>query len=812
MKEREALLKESYPYDYSQLLPIFVYPDESTSQAMYPDMDKVIEKCSEVIERHSMYIRKKEHVKWIDDSYLLIGKARFYKREYNLAEETFLYVYQAYKRNPERYSGLNKLIRTFIETKQWDKAEEFLDLAEDEENKYPEEHLGELYATYAEYYLKRDQDYVKATEKLEQAVKYTEKIEDKRRYVFILGQIYQKQREFATATEYYSHVLKLRPNYVMRFNARINRAISLDIASSNADDIKKELKKMLKDAKNEEFRDQIYFALAEIALKEDDEPKAIDLLKLSVKFSTQNTKQRALSYYKLANIYFEQPHYINAQAYYDSTLQFLPEEHPDYYDADTKNESLQDLVANLKVIDEQDSLIALSSLSEKDRKKKVNSIIKALKEEEDRKKQAELNALEQQQLDANNPPIVPSRNQRKGSWYFYNATTLAIGRGEFKTIWGDRPLADNWRRKNNSGSIGIQNEITEVSDSIAKEDSILEAEKYNPDFYLEKIPTSIEAQLKSHALITEALFNVGTIFKESFDDYPSAVKSFSRITKEYDTSKFNLPAHYQLYRIYLLEQEQDKMQIEKDWILNNHPFSEYAYLIKNPDYSKQRKETREKVEEFYESTYQLFTYGLYADVIQSCNKADEVFLTNHLKPQFDLLKAKSIGYTQSKEDFKKALEQIVSDHPDSEIKGVAIQMLNYMKSMGMDKPPVVQNIYSYTPNDQHIFVLSFQTKSANTQNIKNKISDFNKTFFREKKLEFTSTSLESKNLFLIRTFPTIKEAMDYYKALKNNLDVQQVLKGEKTEDYIISTENFRKLFKTKDELNYLSFFKENYIS
>jgi tetratricopeptide (TPR) repeat protein len=812
MKEREILLKESYPYDYSQLLPIFVYPDESTSQGMYPDMDKVIEKCSEVIERHSMYIRKKEHVKWIDDSYLLIGKARFYKREYNLAEETFLYVYQAYKRNPERYSGLNKLIRTFIETKQWDKAEEFLDLAEDEENKYPEEHLGELYATYAEYYLKRDQDYVKAAEKLDQAIKYTEKIEDKRRYVFILGQIYQKQREFSSATEYYSQVLKLRPNYVMRFNARINRAISLDIASSNADDIKKELNKMLKDVKNEEFRDQIYFALAEIALKEDDEPKAIDLLKLSVKYSTENTKQRALSYYKLANLYFEQPHYINAQAYYDSTLQFLPEEHPDYYDADTKNESLQDLVANLKVIDEQDSLLALSSLPEKERKKKVNSIIKALKEEEERKKQAELKALEQQQLEANNPPIIPSRNQRKGSWYFYNATTLAIGRGEFKTIWGDRPLADNWRRKTKSGSIGIQNEITEVSDSAAKEDSILEAEKFNPDFYLENIPSSIEEQLKSHALITEALFNVGTIFKESFDDHPSAVKSFSRITKEYDTSKFNLPAHYQLYRIYLLEQEQDKMQIEKDWILNNHPFSEYAYLIKNPDYSKQRKETREKVEEFYESTYQLFSYGLYSDVIQSCNKADEVFLTNHLKPQFDLLKAKAIGHTQSKEDFKNALEQIVTDHPDSEVKGVAIQILNYMKSMGMDKPPVAQNIYAYTPNDKHIFVLSFQTNSANTQDIKNKISDFNKTFFREKKLEFTSTSLESKNLFLIRTFPSQKEAMDYYKALQNNLDVQKVLKGEKTVNYIISTENFRKLFKSKDEPNYLTFFKENYIS
>jgi len=74
--KEEILLRESFNDDYSQLLPIFIYPSEEKAQSLYAPMDKVIEKCSEVIERHSIDKRNVEYVKWIDDSYFLIGKAR----------------------------------------------------------------------------------------------------------------------------------------------------------------------------------------------------------------------------------------------------------------------------------------------------------------------------------------------------------------------------------------------------------------------------------------------------------------------------------------------------------------------------------------------------------------------------------------------------------------------------------------------------------------------------------------------------------------------------------------------------------------
>lgn len=820
MKENEDRLWEEQVDDYSQILPIFIYPDEQKSQGMYPDMDKIIEKCSQVIERHSIYLKKQENVKWIEDSYFLIGKARFYKQEYTLAEETFLYIYQAFKKDPNRYRGLNWLIRTYIETGQWDKAEDFIDLAEEELKKMPEEMRGDFYAIYADYHFKKDRDEVKTIEMLENSLTRTKEKDYRRRYTFILGQLYQEDRNYSRATELYTQVIKLNPDYIMRFNARINRAIAYDVANKNSDDIKKELKKMLRDKKNEEFQDQIYYALAELVLKEGDEPLAIEYLRKSIQASVNNTKQKALSYFKLAELYFARPNYVLAQAHYDSTLQFLPKDHPDYYEAETKNNDLQDLVANLKVIILQDSLLALGELSEKDRKKKVNQIIKDIKDEEARREQAKLRALalQQQNAEAGFNPFGSNVGRTKGNWYFYNVTTMALGLSEFQQTWGKVKLEDNWnRKKKNTISNLVVEQVDEKKDpEEIKADSLAEAEKYNPDFYLKNIPTDFASQMEAHGKIVVALFNVGTIFKESFVDYPSAIKSFKRVTSEYDTSGYNLPAHYQLYRIYSTTGEDLLAEEEKKWILDNHPFSEYAYLIKNPNYNKESKETRQKVEEFYQATYKLFQYGLYEDVIASCNRAERAFSKNHLKPQFSFMKAKAVGYVRSKEEFKKELEYVVAEFPEDPVKGKAQEILNYMRNNQMVTPTSSTaketTPYQYNSQAKHMFVFSTAAKNKNLNEFKNKISDFNSQSFREKNLEITSTALQGNQLFLVRTFNNEDEAMRYYKAARNSSKLILAARQEGAVEYVISVENFRLLFQSKDEQEYKDFFNANYSS
>ena len=77
-KEMQAEIKDNY----NLILPVFNYGTEQESKGVTPLLDRAIEKGSKTILKHSMRFGGKEYVNWIDDAYLMIGKAYFYKQEY----------------------------------------------------------------------------------------------------------------------------------------------------------------------------------------------------------------------------------------------------------------------------------------------------------------------------------------------------------------------------------------------------------------------------------------------------------------------------------------------------------------------------------------------------------------------------------------------------------------------------------------------------------------------------------------------------------------------------------------------------------
>jgi tetratricopeptide (TPR) repeat protein len=807
LKAENKKLIENHKDDYSQVLPIFIYPTEEQSKAMIPQMDVVIEKSSKVIERHSIYQRKKEHVKWIDDTYYLVGQAQFNKGMLVSAEETFLYIYQAFKKEPIRYDGLLWLLKTLIEQKDWEKVDTYSRMLEDDV-RFPKEKEGLYNAIYADFLLKKDKDIEKAIPRLEEAIKLTDDKRSKRRYTYVLAQLYQKKGYLKKANDLYADVLTLRPDYVMAFNCKINRAIAYDVASNNADDIKKQLRKMLKDSKNEEFFDQIYFALAELAITQKDEPLAVQYLKKSAQVSTVNVKQKALSYYKLAGIYFNRPDYINAQAYYDSTTIYLPQDHEAYFLADEKNKSLLELVKNLKIVQLQDSLLKISNLSEKEQKRLVNDIISEYKSEKERARLAEEAALFAAQNGGKSAVNIPGTSN---GWYFYNPTSMAFGLAEFKKIWGDRKLQDNWRRSNKQSAFPDPVEVGDGQSDVAAaaNGGVKVADpKLDQDTYLKNIPKDYNEKLAAHGKVVEALYNIGLIFKESFEDLPSGIKAFERIVDQYDTSQLALPAHYQLYRIYLKQDEKVLAEKHKDWVLENHPFSEYAYIIKNPNYNKQTKATKEKVESFYTATYRLYEYGLYGDVISSCDKADSVFNSDHLKAKFDYLKAKAIGKTRPLEEFKKELSSVIANHPDDPVKGQAQSILDYINSNNASPSTPKKSSYVVNADDGHIILVEVDDKNNKNDALKNQISIFNEQFFRNEKFEVSKILIGSnQNMLMIRSFDNKSQAMNYFGLLTRTSDIAEITNGI---TYAITNENLRMLFKEKNFSEYITFFNANY--
>ena len=319
-KVGKTKIKTGHKENYRKLLPLYIYGDEEMASTVQTDMDVVIKKCSRVIEYHSMDIKGKEYVKWIDDCWLLIGKAYFYEKNFKECIPIFKYVTKKFK-GEQKYQARLWLIKAHIQTENYDQADALIRLLAND-NKIPEEILPDVKATIAEYYLTQG-EYAKAMLELEEAVLIQEDKGIATRWMFVLAQLYAEQGESIRANNTYKAVAKRHPEYEMEFWAQMNRALSYNVEDGSSYDIKKVLLKMLRDDKNIEYRDKLYYALSKIYYQEDSEERQISSLMLSAQSSVEDNYQKGLSFLELAEIHFARPEYIPAQAFYDSTVQYI---------------------------------------------------------------------------------------------------------------------------------------------------------------------------------------------------------------------------------------------------------------------------------------------------------------------------------------------------------------------------------------------------------------------------------------------------------------------------------------------------------
>ncbi len=794
--------------DFSEIIPLFIYPNEEQSKGMYPDMDKIVEKTSTVIDRHSMYIKKKEYNRWIDKSYMLMGKARFYKQEYFVGEEVFEYIAKAFKNEEVKYEALIWLARTHISMGNLNKAESYLKIIEDQGA--PKQYASEYNALQADFYIKKN-NYDDAITSLTKALETTKGRETKRRFNYVLAQLWLKKKEYGKASELFSTVIKLKPRYDMMFNAKISRALSFDPASGEEEDIKKMLSRMVKDSKNAEFLDQIHYALADIAFKEKDETLGIYHLQQSAALSVSNNKQKALSYLRLGELFYDKPLYVESKAYYDSCLTVLPEEYARYETIYDRSQALTRLVENIFIVSEEDSLQKLAN-DEGYRNKIIEELVQGAIEEEEQKAADLAEAAESNSLENNT--TIASNLPNSGKWYFYNNTTLGFGFTDFKKNWGTRKLEDNWRRSNKENIASFDDDIEEDSDSTSSDSTKVKInEKTTPEYYLQFIPLTEKDMSISHNKIIEALYALGNIYREDFQDYKHSISSFEELTLRYDTCRYVLPSWYNLYRISLLIDDDVMKQKYKDLILNNHPESEYARIIQDPSYNKVTRENRKRVDNYYSIVYDMYSNRKYKKVITRCKKAKSIFADNHLQDHFDFLAAMSIGHTSPLDTFITALNVIIETHPESEVSEEAKRILELIKK-GIDVD--IEETDSSIPY-LHVFDADFQlivivpSKDKKTNKYKVDISNFNSKYYSEKTYNVSNIFLDPENqLIIIKPIKGSEAAEGYFKSFKINKDYLNELNDKGYNYFLISKDNFALFYKNKDVKGYLNFFKKNF--
>lgn len=807
-KANKTRIYEENKDDFSEIIPLFIYPDEAQAKAMYPDMDKIIEKTSTVIDRHSIYIKKEEYNRWIDDSYMLMGKARFYKQEYFVGEEVFEYIAKAFKKEDVKYEALIWLARTHVELGNMNKAESYLTLIE--EQGVPKQYNSDYNALYADFYIKKH-NYDDAITKLTKSLETTKKKETKRRFNYVLAQLWLKKKEYSKASELFSKVIKLKPAYDMMFNAKISRALSFDPASGEQKDIKKMLSKMVRDGKNAEFLDQIHYALADIAFKEGDEEKGIDHLQKSAALSVSNNKQKALSYLRLGELFYDKPLYIESQAYYDSCLTVLPEDYSRYETIYERSKALSRLVDNILIVQEEDSLQKLAN-DESYRGKVIKKLVQDAIDEEERKK-AELENDNEFNSFGNNSTIA-SNLPNTGKWYFYNNTTLGFGFTDFKKNWGNRKLEDNWRRSNKETVASFVDDLEDELDSSKSDSNNTKInEKTTPEYYLQYIPLTDKKMNASHNKVIEALYALGNIYREDFQDYSNSVISFEDLITRYDTCKYKLPSWYNLYRISLLIDDDVMKQKYKNLILNNYPESEYARIIQDPTYNKVTRENRKRVDNYYSIVYDMYNDRLYTKVVTRCKKAKSIFADNHLQDHFDFLAAMAVGHINSLDTFKLALQNVITQHPQSEVSTEAKRILDLIKK-GIKVETKVEEVsvpYNHVFDANFNFIVILPGKDNKANKYKVDISNFNSKYYSDKTYEISNIFVDPLNqIIIVKPIKGYDAAVDYFKSFKLNNDNLKDLNLKEYQYFLISKDNFALFYKNKDIKGYITFFKENF--
>jgi len=831
IKEFESGVKDNY----ALIIPVYNFGDKVSAGKMSQYADISIKKASKAINKHSMIFNRKEYVKWIDDAYFLIGKSYFYKQDYPMARRTFEFVIKTYNVNEIKYDAMLWLALANIQLGDFNRAEPLLDMMQSKikQGEAPEKYETDLNLIYGQFYILQ-KNYSAAVPFLEHALELKPPSIMRTRCMFILGQIYQKDGDTDNATRMYKAVIKRGPSFEMEFNAKINLAQCYDSKSGNREFIIKKLTRMLKDVKNKELLDQVYYSLAQVSLKDADTVSTINYLKKSVSSSKNNNYQKAISALQLADIFFKIPDYLKAQAYYDSTMQFLPKDFPNYSELKKKTDILTDLVKNLQEIKVEDSLQLLASMSEEKRIQIIDGIIRAVVTAEMKKKQEEEEKRSNQSLFGLNVDKQEITGSKEGRWYFYNATTLANGFSNFIRKWGRRKLEDNWFLSDKSLVNLTSTETVDTTGLSSGLDTSMKASRVpiikksnNPkerDYYLQNIPVTKEQFTISNNKIIQAFYNSGFIYAENLYDYGRAIETFETLLERYPENKFKVPTNFELYQLYLKLENKPKSDAYKNIILTKYSETDYAKLLVNPSYYKELTSKQSEASKLYEETYKAFTNQQYYMVINNASIARNNFKTDSvLMPKFDYLRGLALGKIEVVDSLAAAMYQIIKDYPKSEVKILAQNVINFLGNQRNSQgQPIVTDsstllspgmkLYKYDPNAVHFYVLIVNGDLVDVNALKIKITDFNAKFYDLENLQVNSIIFNNEQqIVTINNFESAEKAMNYYINIRESKYIFTKLETTGNYlDFVISVENYPVLYRNKDISQYIRFFEKNY--
>ncbi|MDE6282776.1 MAG: tetratricopeptide repeat protein [Muribaculaceae bacterium] len=845
-KETLKEMEQGYEDDYSSLLPIHPAVARANPKAPQPtgNFDRSIEKAQKAIQLRSIkkrpkkqagkasdpaykeWMKREEYNPFLHNAWMMMGRSQYLNGDFLGAASTFMYISRHFSWLPQTVTEARLWeARSYLAMDWLFEAETILRRIKPDPD-LVNGTLKELYYTAQADLLIKEKEWAKAGEMLTKAIPHSSGPQ-KTRLNFLLGQVYTLAGNKQAAYKAFDAAGGASASYRTQFNARIKQSEVF-----TGDDISKEvaaLRRMTRYDRNQEYLDQIYYAIGNLYLSRRDTTAAIENYELAVEKSKRSGIDKALAQLTLGGLYYDRHLYAKAQPCYSEALPLIPDNYPDYATLKRRSDVLDELAVYSQNVELQDSLLRLAAMTPEQQLKVIDKLIKELKEKE--KKEAEAAAREEFLANKGQGGLQDQNNQvftmntGDDSWYFYNSATKNAGRTEFQRRWGNRKLEDDWRRRNKQtfsfNDFGATDDVPDGDEGAAPTDSVApvdeetlkkENDPHYPEYYLKQIPkTDLEKQT-ANDIIQEGLYNMGVILKDKMEDFPAAETEFETLLRRYPDNVYRLDAYYNLYLMFMRAGNAAKAEKYRQLILSEFPDSKYGMALRDPDYIGSLRRMQQMENDLYDRALDAYLDNNNREVHAIYSTVSTDFPLSKLMPKFMFLEALSYVTDKKPEEFRETLMLLLERYPNTDLteyasaylKGLAqgrqlqhgvsnMRGMLWDTRLGNDSIPADSTALQFdiNPSEPQLLILLYPTDIINPNVLLFEVARHNFASFVVKDFDLEQMNFGRLGLLIIKGFANVNEINHYLKVLNSSSsfelppEVRPVVISEKNFDTLL---------------------------
>ena len=705
--------------DYSNLLAFYPYNLDNTA-TQKTELDSVIYTSTAGILLHDL------RNDWIDNMYMLIGKAYFYRKDFDSALMTFQFInYNLFprkrknddddrivgttsaasgssisiankeKRNilqkltalpPSRNEALLWLARTLIEQNEFGESGGLINTLQNDPN-LPKRLRNDLEEVSAYWFFK--QGYYDSTAvHLEKALSTADTKQDKSRWEFLLAQLYELGGNYDKASNYYFKASKHTVDPLLDIHARLNEA---KMMKSNADPKELDrsinnLVKMARRDKYEAYRDIVYYSAGQLSLQKPDTNAAITYFNKSLKYNEDNINYKNRAFLQLGDIAYDRKQYRLAAAMYDS-LQSGSDSILEKRIAliQERKNALIKIAEAITNIEREDSLQLIVAMQPAARDDYIKKLVRKLRKEKGFKDDGSSGGNiipfgnnNQQQTD------LFAANSSKGEWYFNNSSLKSRGFSDFKSKWGNRINLDNWRRKaatdlviNNNNPVSNPNNLKGNANVNSKNKNTT-PEDISYESLMKDLPLTPEKLTASNEIIADNMMELARLYQNELEEYQLAATTYQEYLNRFPTRLLDGEVYLGLYYCFSKLGDKTKADHYKNLLNSQYANTKFGQLLNNPSASNPQTKNPEATK-LYEDIYTLFIEGDFDKAMAEKKKADSLYGVNYWTPQ--LLYIEALHHVKNRDDSAaiKGLQTIIDNNPTSPLKEKAATMIDVLK-------------------------------------------------------------------------------------------------------------------------------------